>query len=81
MEWVHPEQFRRCVVRYNGNYKVSNFSCWEQFLAMNFAQMTFQESPADIEIWLRSRCRQLYHLGFGSPVAHSTLADANAGRD
>lgn len=81
MEWIHPEQFRRCVVRYNGNYKVSHFSCWEQFLAMSFAQMTFRESLADIEICLRSRGRQCYHLGFGSPMAHSTLADANAGRD
>jgi len=45
-----PEQFRRCVTRYQGNYKVRNFSCWEQFLAMGFAQMTFRESLADIEI-------------------------------
>ncbi len=81
MEWVHPEQFRRCVVRYQGNYKVSHFSCWEQFLAMGFAQMTFRESLADIEICLRSRGRQLYHLGFQSSIAHSTLADANATRD
>jgi hypothetical protein len=81
IEWVHPEQFRRCVVRYQGNYKVSNFSCWEQFLAMGFAQMTFRESLADIEICLRSRGRQLYHLGFQSSIAHSTLADANATRD
>jgi len=81
MEWVHPEQFRRCVVRYQGNYKVSNFSCWEQFLAMGFAQMTFRESLADIEICLRSRGPQLYHLGFQSSIAHSTLADANAARD
>lgn len=81
LEWVHPEQFRRCVARYRGNYKVSNFSCWEQFLAMSFAQMTFRESLADIEICLRSRGRQLYHLGFQSSIAHSTLADANAARD
>ena len=81
IEWVHPEQFRRCVARYQGNYKVSNFSCWEQFLAMGFAQMTFRESLADIEICLRSRGRQLYHLGFQSSIAHSTLADANATRD
>jgi len=81
MEWVHPEQFRRCVVRYQGNYKVSHFSCWEQFLAMGFAQMTFRESLADIEICLRSRGRQLYYLGFQSSIAHSTLADANATRD
>ena len=81
LEWVHPEQFRRCVTRYQGNYKVSNFSCWEQFLAMSFAQMTFRESLADIEVCLRSRGRQLYHLGFQSSIAHSTLADANAARD
>jgi hypothetical protein len=81
LELVHPEQFRRCVARYQGDYKVSNFSCWEQFLAMGFAQMTFRESLADIEICLRSRGRQLYHLGFQSSIAHSTLADANATRD
>jgi len=48
---------------------------------MGFAQMTFRESLADIEICLRSRGRQLYHLGFQSSIAHSTLADANAARD
>lgn len=81
MDGVHPEQFRRCVARYGGNYKVRNFSCWDQFLAMSFAQMTFRESLADIEICLRSRGSQLYHLGFRSTVAHSTLADANGARD
>ena len=61
MEWVHPEAFRRCVTRYSGNYKVRDFSCWDQFLAMSFAQVTFRESLADIEIYLRSRGEQLYH--------------------
>lgn len=79
--WVHPEQFRRCVTRYHGHYKVRRFSCWDQFLAMAFAQMTFRESLADIEICLRSRRDQLYHLGFRSSVGHSTLADANSTRD
>lgn len=81
MEWIHPEQFRRCVARYQGHYKIRNFSCWDQFLAMAFAQITFRESLADIEICLRSRADQLYHLGFRSSVAHSTLADANGTRD
>ena len=81
MEWVHPEQFRRCATRYSGNYKVRDFSCWDQFLAMSFAQVTFRESLADIEVCLRSRGEQLYHLGFRSSVAHSTLADANSTRD
>jgi len=81
MEWIHPEQFRRCVTRYRGNYKVRRFSCWDQFLAMAFAQITSRESLEDIEICLRSRRDQLYHMGFRSSVAHSTLADANRSRD
>ncbi len=78
---IHPEQFRRCVKRYDGNYKVSNFPCWDQFLAMAFAQITYRESLADIEVCLRSRPDQLYRMGFRSTVAHSTLADANRERD
>jgi len=80
-EWIHPEQFRRCVNRYRGHYKVRSFFCWDQFLAMAFAQLTFRESLADIEVCLRSRSDQLYHLGFRSTIAHSTLADANQARD
>lgn len=81
MSWIHPERFRRCVQRYQGNYKVSEFTCWDQFLAMAFAQITYRESLADLEVCLRSRRDQLYHLGFRSSVAHSTLADANRTRD
>ena len=80
-DWIHPEQFRRCVNRYAGNYKVYNFPCWDQFLAMAFAQITYRESLADIEVCLRSRPDQLYRMGFRSTVAHSTLADANSARD
>ena len=40
MEWIHPEQFRRGVTRYHGHYKIRSFSCWDQFLAMAFAQVT-----------------------------------------
>jgi hypothetical protein len=78
---IHPEQFRRCVQRYGGNHRVRDFFCWDQFLAMTFAQLTYRESLADIEVCLRSRCDQLYRLGFRSTVAHSTLADANSVRD
>ena len=81
MDWIHPEQFRRCVTRYKGHYKVRHFSCWDQFLAMAFAQITYRESLADIEVCLRSHQDQLYRLGFRSSVAHSTLADANGSRD
>jgi hypothetical protein len=48
---------------------------------MTFAQITYRDSLADIEVCLRSRRDQLYRLGFRSTVAHSTLADANRERD
>ena len=78
---IHPEQFRRCVRRYHGDYKVKTFSCWNQFLCMAFGQLTFRESLRDVETCLRSRQDQLYHLGIRGEVSHSTLADANRERD
>jgi len=81
MDWIHGEQFRRCVNRYNGNYKIRNFPCWDQFLAMAFAQLTYRDSLADIEVCLRSHPDQLYHMGFRSTIAHNTLARANQSRD
>jgi hypothetical protein len=59
MSGVHPERFRRCVARYKGNYKVSDFCCWDQLLAMAFAQITYRESLADLEVCLPSRRDQL----------------------
>lgn len=78
---IHPEQFHRCVRRYQGDYKVKTFSCWNQFLCMAFGQLTFRESLWDIETCLRSRQDQLYHLGIHGDISHSTLADANRERD
>jgi len=78
---IHPEQFRRCVRRYQGDYKVKSFSCWSQFLCMAFGQLTFRESLRDVETCLRSRPDQLYHLGIRGVVSRSVLADANRERD
>jgi hypothetical protein len=72
--------FRRCVARYDGEHKVKTFSCLDQFYAMAFAQLTFRESLRDIEACLATQGRRLYHLGFRSPVARNTLANANATR-
>jgi hypothetical protein len=72
--------FRRCVSRYDGEHKVKSFSCLDQFYAMAFAQLTFRESLRDIEACLATQAHRLYHLGFRSPVARNTLANANAVR-
>src|SRR5271169_6769662 len=78
---IHPEQFRRCVQRYHGDYKVKTFSCWNQFLCMAFGQLTFRESLRAVETCLGSRQDQLYHLGIRGEVSHSSLTGANRERD
>lgn len=73
--------FRKCVRKYQGNYKVRSFTCLEQFLCMAFAQLTHRESLRDIAICLRAIQPKLYHMGIRSKVSRSTLADANEKRD
>lgn len=81
LDWIHPQHFHRCVQRYGGDYKVKQFSCWQQFVCLVFAQLTWRESLRDIEACLNARTEQLYHLGLHRPVRRSTLADALATRD
>lgn len=73
--------FRRCVAKYQGNFKVKSFTCLDQFLCMAFAQVTYRESLRDIEACLRSQSKKLYHMGIRGTVCRSTLADANENRD
>jgi transposase len=75
------KEFQKCVARYGGAYYLKSFSCWDQFLCMAFAQLTYRESLRDIEACLRSMSSKLYHMGFHGKVARSTLADANESRD
>jgi len=74
-------EFRRCVERYHGNYKVKSFSCWDQFLTLAFAQLTYRESLRDIEACLRAALQKLYHMGLRGLVSRNTLANANQVRD
>jgi hypothetical protein len=81
MSFVSHDEFRRCVERYRGNRGVRRMSCWEQFLAMAFAQLTYRESLRDIAVCLGAQSRKLYHAGFRNAVKRSTLAEANEQRD
>jgi hypothetical protein len=81
MEFLPRYDFQQCVQRYNGQYKIKSFSCWNQFLCMAFAQLTYRESLRDIEVCLRSAQRNLYHMGFRGKVSRNTLAHANKVRD
>jgi len=81
MDFVPAHEFRRYVEQYRGNHKVKSFSCWDQFLCMAFAQLTYRESLRDIEACLRASGSKLYHLGIRGKVSRNTLAHANETRD
>lgn len=81
MEFVPTYQFQLCVNRYQGNRYVKDFSCWDQFLCLAFAQLTYRTSLRDIEACLRAQQSKLYHMGFRGRISRATLADANELRD
>ena len=81
IEFLPHQEFQKCVARYGGDRYLKNLSCWDHYLAMAFAQLTYRESLRDIEACLRSVSGKLYHMGFRGKVARSTLADANEARN
>ena len=81
MEFLPKYEFRKCVDRYRGNYKVKSFTCWDQFLCMAFAQLTYRESLRDIEACLRAAQGKLFRMGFRGRISRNTLANANSIRD
>lgn len=81
MEHLPLHIFHQCVNRYNGDFKVKEFTCLDHFLCMSFAQLTYRESLRDIEACLRAQQNKLYHMGIKSSVSRNNLANANKVRD
>jgi transposase len=81
VEHLPHKEFQKCVARYRGDSNPRGFTCWDQYLAMAFAQLTYRESLRDIEACLSAMQGKLYHMGFRGKVARSTLADANDAHD
>lgn len=81
MDYLPTYEFRQCVELYAGNYKVKSFSCWDQFLRMAFAQLTYRESLRDIQACLRAAKQKTYHMGIRGKISRNTLAHANQTRD
>ena len=81
MDFIPRYEFKKLVDKYQGNYRVRSFRCWDQWLCMSFAQLSFRESLRDIEACLNAQPEKLYHMGVRGTVARSTLAQANTNRD
>lgn len=76
-----PNDFKKCVDRYQGNYKVKEFTCWHQMLCMIFGQLANRESLSDLVLCLQSQRGKWYHLGIGNSISKSNLAYANEKRN
>jgi len=77
LDFIPSFEFHICVDRYWGNRYVKDFSCWDQFLCLAFAQLTYRTSLRDIETCLRAPQPKLYHRGLRGQVSRHTLAHAN----
>src|ERR1700691_1059362 len=80
VDFLPSYQFQLCVDRYQGDRYVKEFSCWDQFLCLAFAQLTYRESLRDIEACLPAQQPKLYHMGLRGQVRRNTLAHANEHR-
>lgn len=81
LDFASQDSFKRCVERYNGNYRTREFSCWKQFLCLAFGQLTHRESMSDTMLCLSLNADKLYHLGIGKLINKSTLSRSNEVRD
>jgi len=81
LDLLPMREFHHCVRRYRGNFHCRRFTCYDQFLCLVFAQLTYRESLRDIETCLRALDKRLYHAGLRARVARNTLAKANEKRD
>ena len=81
LEHLPRYEFNKCIKKYKGNHRIRKFPCYDQFLCLAFAQLTYRESLRDIETCLNSHHEKLYHIGFRVQISRSTLADAGEKRD
>jgi hypothetical protein len=79
--FLDPNDFIKCVNKYNGNYKVKHFTCWHQLMCLIFGQLSHRESLSDLITCLNSQRNQWYHLGMGTGLSRNNLAHANEHRD
>jgi len=81
LQFVNRYEFEKCVNRYNGDRRIRNLNCWNQFLQLFFGQLTSLNSLRDICLCLKVHKKKLYHLGIKQHVEQSTLSRANENRN
>jgi IS4 transposase len=68
------------VEKHRGDRHTKGFSCWDQLVAMVYAQLSGVGSLRELEAGFNQQRNQHYHL-HTRPVRRTTLAEANAKRN
>lgn len=79
--FLDRSKFNRIVNKYNEDRYVKYMTCWNQFLAIMFGQLTNHESLRDLIVALNAHRSKYYHLGLGKNISKTSLARANQDRD
>ena len=77
---INRNEFGRHVKALKADRRSKGFTCWDQFVAMLFCQLTQSQSLREISNGLRCCLGKLNHLGVRSAPKRSTLSYANAHR-
>ena len=72
--------FEHLVDKYQSNRWTRDFTAWNHFICMAYAQLTRREGLRDLIACLNSQKSKLYHVGLRHRITRSTLADANERR-
>lgn len=79
LKFIPKAEFNKIVAEYDGDKRCRSLFCWDQFVAMLFAQLSGCSSLRDLIERLGSQKSRIYHLGI-NPIQKSSLADANHSR-
>src|SRR4030065_913879 len=77
---VPRAEFHRLTREHEAEYGAKGFSCWDQFVAMVFSQLSHADSLREIEHGLAACEGKLVHVGMRKAPPKSTLAYANEHR-
>lgn len=79
--FLNRSYFNDLVRKYNGDYYVKAFTCWNQLLTLMFGQLSNRVSMRDLIAALEAHQSKCYHLGVGKRITRSNLSKANETRD
>lgn len=82
VEFLDKDKLHHLVDKYNENRYAKSFTCWNQFLALIFGQLSNRENLRDVVVVLEAHHSKCYHLGMRrNLIVKTAFASVNQKRD